>query len=102
MQLGIDERVRIDRRTGIDKQGGKYIVHGKDTVVRTTRTYCIHGLLVSRCLANDVEVGVREPVGLDALEDPPERCSVRHVGRLHLSRTTSEYSTNTTTDVSND
>jgi hypothetical protein len=59
-------------------------------------------LLVSRCLGDDVEVRVGEPVGLDALEEPPERRSVRHVGRLRLARATSEHATDTTTDVGDD
>ena len=59
-------------------------------------------LPVSRCLGDDVEVRVGEPVGLDALEEPPERRSVHHVGILLLARAASEHATDTTTDVGDD
>lgn len=57
-------------------------------------------LLVSKCLGNDVEVRVGEPVGLNTRKEPPERRSICYVGRLHLARATSEHTTDTTTDVS--
>ena len=59
-------------------------------------------LLMSRCLGDDVEVRVGEPVGMDALGEPPEGCSIRHVGRLCLARAAGEHATDATTSVSDD
>ena len=58
--------------------------------------------LISRRLDDNAEVGVGEPASLDALEEPPERRGVRHVGGRGLTRTTGKHATDTATDVGND
>ena len=57
---------------------------------------------MSRCLLENVEVDVREPTGLDTLEEPPERRGIGHIGCLGLARTGSENSTDAATDVDDD
>ncbi len=55
---------------------------------------------MSRCLDEDVEVRVGEPIGPDALEEPPERGGIGHIGGLGLlTRTAREHATDTATDV---
>jgi hypothetical protein len=55
---------------------------------------------MSRCLGDDAEVGIGEPIGADTLEEPPERRGVGHIGRLCLTTPTSKHATNTATNVS--
>jgi len=54
---------------------------------------------MSGCLGEDVEVRVGEPVGPDALEEPPERGGIAHIGGLGPTRTAREHATDTATDV---
>jgi len=54
---------------------------------------------MSRCLDEDAEVRAGEPVGPDALKEPPERGGTGHIGGLGLTRTTREHATDTATDV---
>ena len=39
-----------------------------------------------RCLGNDVEACVGEPVGPDTPEEPPERRGIGNIGGLRLTR----------------
>ena len=57
---------------------------------------------MSRCLGDDADVGFREPVDVDTLEEPPERRGVGHIGRLRLTRPAGKHTTNTATDVGDD
>jgi len=52
-----------------------------------------------KCLGNDVEVRVGEPVGPDALEEPPEWRGISYIGGL-LTSTAGKHATDTATDVS--
>ena len=56
-------------------------------------------LSMSRCLDEDVEVRIGEPIGPDALEVPPEWGGIGHIGGLGPTRTTREHATDTATDV---
>jgi hypothetical protein len=58
--------------------------------------------LMSRCLGDDAEVGVGKPVGVDMLEEPPERRGVGHIGQHRLTRRAGKHATNTATDVGDD
>ena len=42
---------------------------------------------------------VGESVGLDALEESPERRGIGHIGGLRLTRTPGKHATDTATDV---
>ena len=54
---------------------------------------------MSRCLGDDVEMHVGEPVSLDTLEEPPERRGIGHIEGLRLTRTAGKHATDTATDV---
>ena len=53
---------------------------------------------MSRCLGDDVEVRVGEPVGLNTLKELPERRGIGHIGGLRLTRTAGKHTTDTATD----
>ena len=55
-------------------------------------------LMMARYLEN-VEVRVGEPVGLDTLEEPPERRGIGHIEGFRLTRTPGKQATDTVTDV---
>lgn len=57
-------------------------------------------LLMLRCLGNNVEVHIKEPISLNALKKPLEWYSIYHIKRLHFARGTSEHTTNIIIDVS--
>ena len=44
---------------------------------------------------------VGEPVGLDTLKEPPERCGIGHIGSLRLT-TTTNHTADTAMDVGDD
>ena len=52
-----------------------------------------------RCLGNDVEVRVGEPVGPNTPEEPPKPCGISHIRGLGLTSTTSKNATDTATNV---
>ena len=56
-------------------------------------------LMMSRCLGDDVEMRVGEAVGLDTLEEPPERRGVGHIRGVRLTRTAGKHATDTATDI---
>ena len=56
---------------------------------------------VQRLVHDRVKVGVREPVGLDTLEEPEEGGRVRDVSGLSIASTASEQAANTSIGVSN-
>jgi hypothetical protein len=58
-------------------------------------------LSMSICLGDNMGVRTREPVGLDTLEEPPERHGIGHITGSHLTRTASKHATDMALNVSN-
>ena len=57
---------------------------------------------MSKCLGEDVEVRVGEPVSPDALKKPPELSGIGQIDGIGLTRTVREHTTDTATDVGDD